>query len=67
MLVLWAAGQRMGFAARYSDFRLQAERLVAFREEHLMMGGSAGYTQLDQVEFVEQFPANTFMPAVAGI
>lgn len=61
--VMNIAGQRMEFATAYSDFRYQQGRLVAFREEHLMMGGRAGYTQLDKVEFVQQFPSDTFMPA----
>ena len=56
-------GKRMEFATLYEDFRKVDGRLLSFKETHFAMTENIGYTLLEKVEFVSDFPAGTFSPA----
>jgi hypothetical protein len=58
-------GKPMEFASLYEDFRQVDGRLLSFKESHYAMGDYIGYTLLEKVEFVSDFPAHTFQPAPA--
>jgi len=55
-------GQHMEFATLYEDFRKVDGRLVAFKENHYAMGSYIGFTTLDKVTFVDEFPPHSFAP-----
>ena len=52
----------MEFGTTYDDFRLQNERLFAFKEEHYAMGRKTGYTRLERIEITQQLPNELFVP-----
>ncbi len=56
-------GNRSEFATLYDDYRMVDGKLVAFKETHYAMGGPIGYTELKEINFAPEFPANTFKPA----
>ncbi len=56
-------GKTAEFASLYEDFRMVEGRLLSFKETHFAMGDNIGYTLLEKVTFVSDFPAATFHPA----
>lgn len=56
-------GKPMEFASLYEDFRQVDGRLLSFKESHYAMSDYIGYTLLEKVEFVSDFPAGVFRPA----
>ncbi len=56
------AGKPLEFASLYEDFRMVEGRLISFKETHFAMSDNIGYTLLENVTFVSDFPAKTFRP-----
>lgn len=56
-------GKLMESSSLYEDLRMVDGRLIPHKETHFVQGDNIGYTLLDEVRFVDSFPANTFRPA----
>jgi len=59
---LSTGGGAMEFQTTYEDFRRHEGRLYAAKEGHYAMGQRTGHTQIERVEFSDQWPESLFQP-----